>query len=225
MLSELDQWWSIGELLPAAKPSTRTLAASPSGRGPITVDSLADTEPALIQPPSSSGDSPLQPAAADHPLHATAPEAVAAVPAALLPADALLPAASPATSVPPLVAAPRARAPAAATLQNALKLASPMSAQLAMRQRLQQCRTEVQSSQQQQVQPSELPVTYAVSSLTQPGPLFMNSFLETRLDSSTTLPQASSLHKHGQASTAGQDALPCHMTCIIPNTLSWLAQL
>lgn len=186
-----------------------TLVASQSGRGPITADSLADTAPAHIQPPSSSGDTPLQPVAADHPLHASAPGAVAAVPAALLPGEALLPAASPATSIPPHQAA-KVVAPvpaAAATLQKASKPAPPLSPQLAMRQRLQHCRTEVQSSKQQQVQPNELPVTYAVSSMTQPGALFMNSFLETSLDSSTTLPQANSLHKHGQASTAGQRSL------------------
>ena len=75
-----------------------------------------------------------------------------------------------------------------------------------MRQHLQHSRTGIDSCKQQQVQPSELPVTYVTSTLTHPGPLFINSFPESSLDSSTTLPQANSAHRHGQASTPGQCA-------------------
>ena len=192
------------------------LAAGQSGQGPTTGGSLADTAPAGIQPPSSIGESLLQPvqaSATQQLLHASAPvAAVVMEAAAVLPATVPLPAASIASSTPPHITAAAATA---ATLRRGLKLAPPLSPQLAMRQRLQHSRTELDLSKQQQVQPSELPVTYAVSTLTQPGPLFMRSCPESSLDSSTTLPQANSAHRHGQASTAGQCAACLAACCSI----------
>ena len=194
------------------RPST--LAASQFGQGPTTSGSLADTALVSIQPPSSIGDEPLQPvqaSAAEQLLHASAPEAAVVMEAtALLPGTAPLPAASTANSTLPLTAAAaaaaRTAAAAATAARKGLKPASPMSPQVAMRQHLQHSRTGIDSCKQQQVQPSELPVTYVTSTLTHPGPLFINSFPESSLDSSTTLPQANSAHRHGQASTPGQCA-------------------
>ena len=191
------------------RPST--LAASQLRQGPATPGSLADTALVSVQPQSSVGDSLLQPvqaSAAEQLLHASAPEAAVAMEAAaLLPGTASLPAASNANSTPPVIAAAAAARTAAAAAKAArkgLKPALPMSPQVAMRQRLQHSRTGIDSSKQQPVQPSELPVTYVTSTLAQPGPLFMKSFPESSLDNSTTLPQANSGHRHGQASAPGE---------------------
>ena len=153
---------------------------------------------------------PVQASATQKLSHASAPIAADVMEAAaVLPGTGPLPAPSTASNTPALIAAASATA---ATVRQGLKQAPPMSLQMAMRQRLQHSRTELDSSKRQQVQPSELPVTYAVSTLTQPGPLFMTSFPESSLDSSTTLPQANSAHKHGQASAPGRCAA-CLAAC------------
>ena len=200
---------STGEQPPAAKLVVQrqsNLAAGQSGQGP---SSLA---PVSMTAAASLAESPLQPvqasAAAQHSLAGTPAAAVIAEAAAVLPDTGPVLAASTVNSSLPLVAA----APVAATLRKALKLAPPISPQQAMRQRLQQARSGAESSLRGQVQPGELPVTYAVSTLTQPGPLFIRSFPKTSLDSSTTLPQANSVHRHSQAYTAGQCA---HAACRI----------
>ena len=186
------------------------LAASQSGQGRTTTGSLADAASVNIQSIQESLLQPVQASAAEQLLHTAASEAGAVTgAAALLPANASLPSPSAAATTPPLTAA--------ATVPKAPKAALPLSPKLATRHRLQQCRTGIDSSKQQQVQPSELPVTYAISTLSQPGPLFLNSFPESSLDSSTRLPQANSTHRRGQAPTTGWHATrsaACHSTAL-----------
>lgn len=98
-------------------------------------------------------------------------------------------------------------------LRKPAKAVPPPMPQQAFRQRLQLSRSGLEASTQRELQPAELPVTYAVSSLTQPGPLFIKSFPETSLDSSTTLPQAESMHRHSKATTAGQRMLMLQRPC------------
>ena len=83
-----------------------------------------------------------------------------------------------------------------------LKTPSALSPQAAMQQRLQQTRSGMESVSHTQVPPADLPVTFAVSTLSQPGPLFIRSFPDTSLDSSTTLPQAITSSKHGRGRTS-----------------------
>ncbi len=83
-----------------------------------------------------------------------------------------------------------------------LKPLSAVSPQVAMQQRLQQTRSSMESVSHTQVSPADLPVTFAVSTLLQPGPLFIKSFPDTSLDSSTALPQAITSSKHGRGRTA-----------------------
>ena len=204
LLIKTNHWWSTGEL-PASKlgmQRSSNPAASQSGQGPTKAGSLADTASISTETPSSIQESFLQPvqaSAAEQLSHAAASEAgVVTEAAAVSPPTASLPSASAAIRTSPLIAA--------ATLQKAPKAALPLSPQSGTRQRLQHFLTGIDSSKRQQVQPSELPVTYAYSTLTQPGPLFLKSFPESSLDSSTTLPQANSADRHGQACTTGQFA-------------------
>lgn len=86
---------------------------------------------------------------------------------------------------------------------------SAVSPQVAMQQRLQQTRSSMESVSHTQVPPADLPVTFAVSMLSQPGPLFIRSFPDTSLDSSTTLPRAITSGRHGRmltATTVSRDA-------------------
>ena len=83
-----------------------------------------------------------------------------------------------------------------------LKTLSAVSPQVAMQQRLQQTRRIMESVSHTEVPPAALPVNFAVSTLLQPGPLFIRSFPDTSLDSSTTLPQAITSSKHGRGRTA-----------------------
>ena len=83
-----------------------------------------------------------------------------------------------------------------------LKTLSAVSPQVAMQQRLQQTRSSMELVSHTQVPPADLPVTFAVSTLLQPGPLFIRSFPDTGLDSSTTLPQAIATGRHGRGLTA-----------------------
>ncbi len=83
-----------------------------------------------------------------------------------------------------------------------LKTLSAVSPQVAMQQRLQQTRSSMESVSHTQVPPADLPVTFAVSTLSQPGSLFIRSFPDTSLDSSTTLPQAVTSSRHGRVLTA-----------------------
>ncbi|DBA76265.1 TPA: NACHT, LRR and PYD domains-containing protein 12 [Trebouxia sp. C0004] len=83
-----------------------------------------------------------------------------------------------------------------------LKTISAVSPQVAMQQRLQQTQSSVESVSHTQVPPADLPVTFAVSTLLQPGPLFIRSFPDTGLDSSTTLPQAITSSRHSRVLTA-----------------------
>ena len=83
-----------------------------------------------------------------------------------------------------------------------LKPLSAVSPQVAMQQRFQQTRSSVECVIHTEVPPADLPVTFAVSTLLQPGPLFIRSFPDTGLDSSTTLPQAITGGRHGRVLTA-----------------------
>lgn len=162
---------------------------------------------------NSSSVQPVQlPAADQHPpATARVKPAVAGSPT-LSPDNTPTPiqAASPANSAPPPA---WAATPAAASVQSP-KPAPPISPHSALRQSLQQSRSRVESSMQEQVQPCDLPVAYAVSTLAQPGAMFIKSFQETSPDSDTTLPEAHRAPAHSQASTAGQSVHPFH-DCII----------
>lgn len=72
------------------------------------------------------------------------------------------------------------------------KTAPAMPQQTLIQQRLEQSRSSMDAVKPQHVLPGELPVTFAASTLSHPGPLFIKSFPDTSLDSNTTLPQASS---------------------------------
>jgi len=106
----------------------------------------------------------------------------------------------------PGVAAMPVRISQARKPHNTLSAVSP---QVAMQQRLQQTRSSMESVSHTQVPPADLPVTFAVSMLSQPGPLFIRSFPNTSLDSSTTLPRAITSGRHGRmltATTVSRDA-------------------
>ena len=96
-----------------------------------------------------------------------------------------------------------------------LKTLSAVSPQVAMQQRLQQTRSSMESVSHTEVPPADLPVTFAVSTLLQPGPLFIRSFPDTSLDSSTTLPQAITRSKHGRGRTATT------VTCDVDEACLW----
>ncbi|DBA78353.1 TPA: hypothetical protein ACH3X2_008291 [Trebouxia sp. C0005] len=96
-----------------------------------------------------------------------------------------------------------------------LKSLSAVLPQVAMQQRLQQTRSSMDSVSHTQVSPADLPVTFAVSTLSQPGPLFIRSFPDTSLDSSTTLPQAITSSRHGRALPA------TGVMCDVDEALLW----
>ncbi len=94
----------------------------------------------------------------------------------------------------------------ASPLHKLPKAIPTISPQAAMQQRMQHTRSSMESAKQPQVLPAALPVTFAVSTLSQPGPLFIKSFPETSLDSSTTLPQPSTRGSHGKVTSATSEA-------------------
>lgn len=215
----LDHCLSTGELPPATKlvQPHSNLAASQPGQAPSTTSSLADTAPVSRGPPGMDGDTAVQlvqvASAEQHPPASTPTEAAVADIAPLSSDNRPILAASPAKSAQPFASA---ATPAAAPLPKGLKVAPPISPHSAMRQRLQQSRARVESSmQQQQVQLSDLPVAYAVSTLAQPGPMFIKSFPETSPDSSTMLPESHRTLAYSQASTAGQFVSPSQPPCTV----------
>ncbi len=102
------------------------------------------------------------------------------------------------------ISSPRfaAMPPRTSQARKPLKPLSALSPRAAMQQRLQQARSSTESVSHTEVPPADLPVTFAVSTLSQPGPLFIRSFPDTSLDSSTTLPQAITSSKHGRGHTS-----------------------
>ncbi|KAL3153295.1 hypothetical protein ABBQ38_011640 [Trebouxia sp. C0009 RCD-2024] len=218
-----EQPCAAGELPPTTKLGVQphgNPAASLPEQGLGTPNSLADTAAVSRQPPAIDGKSPsLQlvqlPAAEQHPLASTPAKPAVAENPTLLPDPTPIQAASPAHSPPPPA---WAATPAAASVQKSLKPAVSISPYSAMRQRLQQSRSRVESSMQQQVQPGDLPVAYAVSTFAQPGAMFIKSFPETSPDSSTMLPDAHRAPAHSQAPTAGQSVhpFPDHASSVCP---------
>lgn len=86
-----------------------------------------------------------------------------------------------------------------------LKALPAVAPRVTLQQRLQQTRSSMEALQPVLVEPAELPVTFAVSTLNQPGPLFIKSFPETSLDCSTTLPQAGVGNRPAKVPTSTAD--------------------
>ena len=142
--------------------------ATPSVQGPLQL--VHTTSAVLPQPVSLAvGLAPTQ--AATHALQPVKASEAAAV-----------------TAVPEPVAIPAAVRVIAA--KKPVVSVAVIPATPAARQDLQQTRIRAESVRYPQVAPAALPIAFAASALSQPGPLFLTSFPETSLDSSTTLPQA-----------------------------------
>ena len=182
--------------LPSANKLSTQLQSSIAAQDIAT----AQFAPVSVAAPSSTSDSALQPVQALEP-GAQADTSQAALDNSMPALDFGHP------QLPPAVNS-TAPLPEAVAQRKPLKAPPPLSAPLlplvATRQHLQQSRSTSECSALRCMQPGELPVTYAVSTLVQPGPLFIKSFPEASLDSSTTLPQNSSIPRHSTASTSGQ---------------------
>lgn len=89
--------------------------------------------------------------------------------------------------------------------RKSLKALPAVPPRVTVQQRLQQTRSSMEALQPILVQPAQLPVTFAVSTLTQPGPFFIRSFPETSLDCSTTLPQAGVGNRPAKVPTSTAD--------------------
>ena len=72
-----------------------------------------------------------------------------------------------------------------------------------MHQQLEQIHISSDSVQHQLVMPAALPVPFAVSTLMQPGPLFLGDLSDTGLDSSTVLPQTRQSACHSKQGWSG----------------------
>ena len=195
-MADFDHRTYAGNLPPVSKLSTQlqgSLAAQ-------SVMAAAQLTPLSTAAPASTSDSTLQPVQATgsgppmNTTQASLDNSMPALDAGLSPippgADSVAPLPTPSVQRKPLKPPP--------------PIPPPLSPLMATRQRLQQSRSTSECSTQRHLQPGELPVTYAVSTLTQPGPLFIKSFPEASLDSSTTLPHGHSMPRHSTASAAGQ---------------------
>ena len=179
----------------AVRPSKlETLSAGTPTAGPL--DSPAAVSPLkppeVLLPLGTVPPSPHMAATADRPL---VPSLLS--PRTTVPGSAVVTTSSP-DAVVRATAAPQTLTPRKQH-KPAPNDAPPTST---LHQQLQQIHSSSEAVQQQLIAPADLPASFAISTLMQPGPLFLDSFSDTALDSATTLPHFRHATRHSKHSAA-----------------------